>query len=144
MNRALWDYRRCGTSTIELLVSFVLLTAVLGASLPLVVRHGRILTSARHYRMALDELSDQADGIMSLRREAAESAVASLKPSSFAVEHLPDVKLAGELAPPEAADRVTLSITWAEPGRQSAPVSLVVWLRTADSVAPSSAVEDTP
>jgi hypothetical protein len=51
---------RRGTTILELLVSFSQLITVLSLSATLVVRHGRILTSSRQYRLALDELSNQA------------------------------------------------------------------------------------
>jgi hypothetical protein len=43
---------RRAVSSFEALVAFTLLTSVLGMSVPLVVRHGRLLTSARQYRLA--------------------------------------------------------------------------------------------
>ena len=125
---------RRGTTTIELLVSFTLLSTVLGAALPLVVRHGRILHSARQYRVALDELSNQAERIGALSHEEAIKTIDKLKPSPFAAERLPDAKLTADVASSDGAERVTLSLSWNEPGRQAAPVSLVAWLpREVDS-----------
>ena len=120
--------KRRGTTTIELLVSFTLLTTVLGAALPLVVRHGRILNSARQYRMALDELSNQAERIIALDHDAAIKTLDELQPSPFAAEHLPGATLTAVLASSEGVERVTLSLSWDEPGRRAAPVSLVTWL----------------
>jgi hypothetical protein len=120
--------RRRGTTTIELLVSFTLLTTVLGAALPLVVRHGRILNSARQYRMALDELSNQAERITAVSHDAAIETLDELQPSPFAAEHLPGAMLTADLASSDGAERVTLSLSWEEPGRRAAPVSLVAWL----------------
>lgn len=136
---------RRGTTTIELLVSFTLLTTVLGAALPLVVRHGRILNSARQYRMALDELSNQAERITSLSHDAAIETLDELQPSPFAVAHLPGVELTADLASSDGAERVTLSLSWNEPGRRAAPVSLVAWLpRDADAATEPAAEEETP
>jgi hypothetical protein len=139
--------RRRGTTTIELLVSFTLLTTVLGAALPLVVRHGRILNSARQYRMALDELSNQAERIASLSHDDAMQAIEEVKPSPFAAEHLPGVELTADLASSEGAERVTLSLSWDEPGRRAAPVSLVAWLPrdgAAAAVTDADVEEDSP
>ena len=136
---------RRGTTTIELLVSFTLLTTVLGAALPLVVRHGRILNSARQYRMALDELSNQAERITALGHDGAIETLDELQPSPFAAEHLPGATLTADLASSEGAERVTLSLSWDEPGRRAAPVSLVAWLpRDADSATEPAAEEETP
>jgi hypothetical protein len=138
--------RRRGTTTIELLVSFTLLTTVLGAALPLVVRHGRILNSARQYRMALDELSNQAERIMALSHDAAMETLDELQPSPFAAEHLPGATLTADLASSDGAERVTLSLSWDEPGRRTAPVSLVAWLSRGDAAAvtDSDVEEETP
>ncbi len=140
--------RRRGTTTIELLVSFTLLTTMLGAALPLVVRHGRILNSARQYRMALDELSNQSERIASLSHDAAIKTLDELQPSPFAAEHLPGATLTADLASSERAERVTLSLSWDEPGRQTAPVSLVAWLprdaAPADASAEAAVEEDSP
>lgn len=135
---------RRGTTTIELLVSFTLLSTVLGAALPLVVRHGRILHSARQYRVALDELSNQAERIGALSHDDAIDSIDELEPSPFAAERLPDAKLTAEVASSDGFERVTLSLSWNEPGRQAAPVSLVAWLpRDVDSSAETSE-EETP
>ena len=136
---------RPGTTIVELLVSLTLLTAVLGAALPLVVRHGRILASARQYRLALDELSNQAERITMLRHDDAATALNEIRPSPFAVEHLPGVEINAELTVSEGAKRVTLFLSWDEPGRRAAPVSLVAWLpHKAATVNDSAAEEETP
>lgn len=147
MNAAANAMKRRGTTTIELLVSFTLLTTVLGAALPLVVRHGRILHSARQYRMALDELSNQAERIMALDHDAAITTLNDLQPSPFAAEHLPGATLAAALASLEGVERVTLSLSWDEPGRRAAPVSLVAWLprdAAAAEATEAAAEEETP
>lgn len=120
--------RRRGATLIELLVSFSLLTTLLGISLPLVVRQNRILASARHYRLALDELSNQVERIVSLPPEDVPKAVEKLAPSPFAAKYLAGAKLSGVVAPADTGERVTLSITWDEPGRDAAPLSLTAWL----------------
>lgn len=142
MNAVVNAMRRPGTTTIELLVSFTLLTTVLGAALPLVVRHGRILNSARQYRMALDELSNQAERIAALSHDAAIETLDELQPSPFVVEHLPGATLSADLASSDGAERVRLSLTWDEPGRRAAPVSLVAWLHRGDDVATEPAAEE--
>ena len=135
---------RRGTTTIELLVSFTLLSTVLGAALPLVVRHGRILHSARQYRVALDELSNQAERIGALSHDDAIIAISKLQPSPFAAERLPDAKITADVASSDGAERVMLSLSWDEPGRQAAPVSLVAWLPREVDLRAETAEEETP
>lgn len=135
-----------GTTTIELLVSFSLLTAVLGVALPLVVRHGRILSSARQYRIALDELSNQAERLAAVDRDDAMAYVDTMKPSEFALQHLPDAELSSEVvgSDPGGGERVTLSLVWDEPGRRAAPVRLVTWLPRETEVSDADAAEESP
>lgn len=145
--------RRRGSTIIELVVSFGLLSTLLGVSLPLVVRQNRILASARHYRLALDELSNQVERIVALPPDDVAAAVTDLAPSAFAVKHLAGAKLNGVVAPADLGERVTLSITWDEPGREAAPLSLTAWLspqsseqsndpNDADAATPSDADDD--
>jgi hypothetical protein len=126
------------------MVSFSLLTAVLGAALPLVVRHGRILSSARQYRIALDELSNQAERISTLGDDDAAEQIDALKPSDFALERLPGAELSTQLAADSNGQRVTLSLTWDEPGRHAARVSLVAWLPREPEIAASTPAEESP
>jgi hypothetical protein len=144
MRRPLHSQLVRGTTTIELMVSFSLLTAVLGAALPLVVRHGRILSSARQYRIALDELSNQAERISILSEEGAAEQIDALKPSDFALERLPGAELSTQLAADSNGQWITLSLTWEEPGRRAAPVSLVAWLPREPKSAASTPAEGSP
>ena len=84
---------------------------------------------------------------MALDRDAAIITLDELQPSPFVAEHLPGATLTADLVSSEGAERVTLSLSWDEPGRQAAPVSLVAWLpRDAASAEATEAVaeEETP
>lgn len=119
---------RSGTSTIEVLVAFTLLTSVLALSVPLVVRHGRVLLTARHYRLAVDELSNQLERLTSLPEAELQPALARLTPSTFTAARLPGAMLSGALEPADVGQRLTLKIVWDEPQRQAAPVSMAAWV----------------
>ena len=125
-----------GATTVELLVAFSLLTTVLGASLPLVVRHGRILVSARHYRLALDELSNQVERLTALAPTELPAAIERLEPSPFTARRLPGAKLKGRLDAAEVGKRLTLEIVWDEPQRRDAPVVIAAWIPP-DETAPA-------
>jgi type II secretory pathway pseudopilin PulG len=120
--------RRRGSMLIELLVAFTLLTALLGAALPLIVRHQQLLASARTYRLALDELSNQLETLSALDAEQLPAALESLALSPFAAERLPDAELDAVLDASGEQPRVALSLTWDEPGRRDKPLTLVAWL----------------
>ncbi|WP_428306269.1 hypothetical protein [Lacipirellula sp.] len=120
--------RRLGTTLIELLVAFTLLTALLGAALPLIVRHQQLLASARTYRLALDELSNQLETLTALEAEELPAALETLAPSPFAVERLPGAELTAALDTDGDQPRLTLALAWNEPGRRDKPLTLVAWL----------------
>lgn len=119
---------RRGTTLLELLAAFSLLITVLGVSLPLVVRHGRILKSADQYRLALDELSNQLERLRALPADEIEQELEALKPGELTAQRLSGAKLDGALEESDGGNRVRLRIIWDEPQRREAPVELVGWL----------------
>jgi hypothetical protein len=135
----LWNRRRSGASAIEMFVALALITSVLTLSAPLVVRHGRMLIAHRHYRIALDELTNQLEILSALPAADVPMAVEQIAPSSFATARLPGLELSAQLVDADIGQRVTLSITWGEPERRRAPVSLVAWI-----IAEPSRADDEP
>jgi hypothetical protein len=132
---------RAGTLTLELLVAFSLLTTVLAVSVPLVVRHGRILVTERHYRLALEELTNQLERLSAMPSDEVSAELERLKPSSFIAERLAGVRLEGALQAAEVGQRLTLAITWDEPQRRAAPLKLAGWIFPEDS-APAASSEE--
>jgi hypothetical protein len=119
---------RSGASSIEVLVAFTLLSTALSLMLPLVVRHGRLLESCRHYRLALDELSNQLDCLTTLPPAEAKSAVAQLAPSPFIAANLPGAKLMGQLKSADVGDRLTLQLSWDDMPEHPTAVSMAAWI----------------
>jgi ribosomal protein L11 methylase PrmA len=126
--------------SVEMLVAFTLLTTALSISLPLVIRHGRLLESCRHYRLALDELSNQLDRITALPATDASSAVAHLSPSKFIADKLSGAKLSGQLQPVDFGERLTLHLSWEETPEHPTTVSLAAWILPAGERSPDAAV----
>ena len=114
--------------SVEMLVAFTLLTTALSLSLPLIIRHGRLLESCRHYRLALDELSNQLDRLTALPATDASSAIAHLTPSKFIADKLPDAKLSGQLQPADFGQRLTLHLSWVETPEHPTTVSMAAWI----------------
>jgi hypothetical protein len=129
---------RRGSMLIELLASFGVLTTVFVVATPLVVRHGRLLTAARQYRIAVEELSNQLERLTALPGDELRARLPNLAPSEFATTHLHGAELTARLAPADVGERLTLEIVWDEPQRQGAPVRLVAW------IAPEPAATDAP
>jgi hypothetical protein len=129
---------RRGTTLLELLAAFSLLITVLGVSVPLVVRHGRLLKSADEYRLALDELTNQLERLRSVPADDVDQELKGLKPGELTAQRLSGAKLEGALEPSDGGNRVRLKITWDEPQRRETPVELVGWLPSNEpAVAPA-------
>jgi hypothetical protein len=127
---------RHGASSLEVLVAFTLLTTVLSAATPLVVRHGRMLTAQRQYRISLDELSNQLDRLSGISEADLPTAIERLAPSDFAKARLPGVELNGEFAVDDVGTRITLRISWDEPRRREAPLALTAWVMSVEDRKP--------
>jgi len=117
-----------GTSSLEILVAFSLLTTVMGVAMPLVVRHGRLLTAQREYRIALDELENQLDRLTALPETELSAAIKQLSPSEFVAARLHDAMLTGEITREEIGSRIMLRLSWDETHRREAPVMLSGWV----------------
>ncbi len=118
--------RRRGLSSLETIVAFTLLTSVLSLSLPLVVRHGRLLMDQRAYRVALDELSNRLDRLTTLPEEVVPAALDEIVPSEFAAAQLSGAKLSGTFEPADIGGRVILRLTWG--GSVQRAVSMAGWI----------------
>jgi hypothetical protein len=115
------------------LVAFTLLSTALSLSLPLVIRHGRLLESCRHYRLALDELSNQLDRLTALPEAGARTELKQLKPSSFLAAKLPGAELTGQLQPVDFGSRLTLRLSWRDMPQQPTTVAMAAWILSAAS-----------
>jgi hypothetical protein len=120
--------KRRGTTAFEIIVSFTLLSSVLAFATPLVVRHTRLLAAQRHYRLALDELSNQLERLSALPADELPAAVEQLAASDFVAERLPGAELRGQLEAADIGQRLTLRLTWDEPQRREAPLRLTAWI----------------
>jgi len=137
--------KRCGSLLVELLASFGVLTTVIVVATPLTVRHGRILTGARDYRIAVEELSNQLERLTALPGDELRAQIPELEPSELAAKHLRGAKLTAALAPADVGERLTLEIVWDEPQRRGAPVRLTAWIAPAPaSSAAAGGQEDAP
>lgn len=131
---------RRGVTLVELLAAFSILGVIVPVSAGLIVRHGRLLSSARNQRLAIEELSNQMERLTSRGGVGIADFVASPRPSPEVAAALPGARLSvaiDEPAGPEGARRVVLSVEWGEPGRRGNPLRLAGWL-------PSARSEDRP
>jgi hypothetical protein len=117
-----------GTSALELIVACTLLGGVFAAAMPLMVRHGRLLSEQRDHQRALEELSNQLERLTALPAADLPRAMEQLAPSPFAAAELPEAVLRGRLEPAEQGQRLTLELTWHAAGRTDRPVRLAAWI----------------
>lgn len=135
MRFALQPAARRGVSSLEAIVAFTLLSTVLAVSTPLIVRHSRLLTAQQDYRLALDELANQAERLQLVPDNELATALEKLAPSPFAAEHLLGVQLRGELVAIDVGQRIDLRLWWDETNRSAAPVTLSTWRLPTTAVA---------
>jgi hypothetical protein len=128
-NFSLRDRPPRGASSLEVIVAFTLVSAILAMATPLVIAQGKLLMRQRDYRLALSELTSQLAQLSALPPDQVRGQLAALKPSEFASEQLPEAEITGKLEPSELGERVTLELTWSEPHRAASPVILTGWLR---------------
>jgi hypothetical protein len=124
---------RCvrGISSVEMLVAFSLAVAAMASTIPLFVRHQRLLAESRRERLAIEELANHAERIAALEPTEVEPFLDAVTPSEIARRRLPGATIRFERARGELGERVVLSITWNDTGRREHPLRLAVWLPSA-------------
>lgn len=118
---------RHGVLMTELIVAAVLLISTISLLTMFSVRTGKLWQDGRHYRLAVEELTNQLEKITSLDEAEIDARLADLQPSVEIQSVLPNARLSGETVSDEHGTRVTLEITWNRPG-SAKPVSLVTWI----------------
>ena len=122
---------RRGISTVETLAAVSLLAVLLASTMPLFVRHGRLLADSRQERVAIEELANQAARLVALPVASRDAALAALAPSAVAARRLPGARLTATRGPSPLGDRVVLHLFWDATGRREHPLVLAVWLPAA-------------
>lgn len=119
---------RPGLSTVETMAAMALLAVVMASTMPIFVRHGRLLAESRQERIAIEELTNQAARLVALPVDRRAAALATLAPSAVAARRLPGAELTATRGPSPLGDRVVLHLAWDATGRREHPLSLAVWL----------------
>ena len=122
---------RRGFSAVETMAALALLAVVMASTMPLFVRHGRLLADSRQERIAIEELANQAARLVALSADDRDAALAAIAPSAVAARRLPGARLTATRGPSPLGDRVVLHLAWDATGRREHPLSLAVWLPAA-------------
>lgn len=129
--------RRAFTVT-ELVVAATLLVTAMSVVAPLAVRSGRLWQDSRHYRLAMEELSNQLERLTALEAVERAAAIVEVAPSPQVSTALPNPVLSVETLTDENGTRLVLRLAWDRLG-PSAPVTLVGWI---DPLPPATAPAD--
>lgn len=135
--------RRSGLMVTELIVAATLLVVIVTVVGSLTVRCGRLWQDTRHYRLAIDELSNHLEHLTTLDEDELEVAIAELAPSPQIRSVLPNPVLAAEAVADENGNRLVLQLTWDRLGKKT-PVKLVGWINAMPSSATTAGSEETP
>ena len=121
--------KRCsrGISTVEVLVAGVLATTIMASTIPIYVRHQRLLTESGRERLAIEELANQAELLQALPGADWENAVKNLVPSGVCSQRLPGARLDGMVSQTSMGTRAILRLRWNDAGRRDNPLALAVW-----------------
>ena len=128
--------RRGGFTLTELIVAATLLVAAMSVVGSLTVRSGRLWQDSRHYRLAIDEVTNHLERLTTLDEDDRVAAIDDLVPSEQIQHTLPNPVLTSELLSDEYGTRLVLSLTWDRPGK-STPVTLVGWVDPSPQTAKS-------
>jgi hypothetical protein len=109
-----------------MVAALAILMVVVGSTMPLFVRHLRLLADSRHERLALEELANLAERLLSLPPADVTGFLASPPLSDRIAARLPGARLTATQDP--VSGRVVLRLAWQSPGRAVRPQSLAVWL----------------
>lgn len=118
---------RSGLSSLELIVAAGLMTTIVASTIPVYIRHQRLLVDASRERIALEELANQAERLQATPAADWNASVVDMRPSPIAVSHLPGVSLHADLDQTSLGPRVLLHLSWNAPGRRHHPLTLAVW-----------------
>ena len=111
----------------ELIVAAVLLVTAISLLTMFSVRTGKLWQESRHYRLAVEELTNQLERLTSLDEAEIDDRLVDLEPSAEIQAVLPNPRLSGEKVADDHGTRVVVQVTWDRPGRAK-PVSLVAWI----------------
>ena len=128
---------------IELVVAATLLVTVLSVATNLTVRSGRLWQDSRHYRLALDELTNQLERLTALPSDQRSEALTQLAPSAELAAALPHPEFTADTLDDELGTRLILRLNWDRQGK-SKPVTLVGWIASLPTDATPSTGDASP
>ncbi|MDZ4659201.1 MAG: hypothetical protein SH868_16640 [Bythopirellula sp.] len=111
----------------ELIVAATLLMTALSLVVTLSFRTGKLWQESRHYKLAVEELTNQLERLTILDETELDAALGELAVSEKMQTALPNPRLSGTKIVDADVTRVMLEIEWDRVGK-SEPLTLVGWL----------------
>jgi len=118
---------RHGFTVTELIVAAGLLVVVMSIVTSLTVRSSRLRQDARHYRLAIDELTNHLERLTALDETDLDVAITALAVSPQIQATLPNPVLSAKRQSDVGGARLVLQLAWDRLGK-FAPVTLVGWV----------------
>ena len=115
----------------ELIVAAGLLATTMGLVATCAVAGQRLQRMQREHTLAVDELSNQLERLITLPINEVESSLQQLEPSDWVAQRLPESKLTAQRYSDELGDRVELQLQWKRVGNPP-PLVAVAWLAAND------------
>jgi hypothetical protein len=134
---------RTGILQIEVMVSAVLLTAILGVLATLGHHLNRISIESRQYQMAVHALANQIEVLTAIPADTAQASLGSLQLPAEVTNTLGHAQLGAEWVQDEYGSRVVLSLQWDRAG-EPPPLQMVGWLSRVAISNPSTNSGATP
>jgi hypothetical protein len=119
---------RQGVSSVELLVSAIVLISVITFFTTCSFQIHLIWKDIRHQRIGMGELNNQLESITLLTKAEARAALSNLTPSATCENSLRAPRLQGELREDSLGTRVTLQLNW-DKRHKGKPLELSGWLQ---------------
>ena len=123
--------QRRGATLFELMVTATLVVSGVGLVAPLTVRCGRLWQQTRHHQMALDELTNHMERLITLPSEELEKEADVVSVSDAARALLPDAVMEAKIVRSDNETQLHLSIDWKRVGNPE-PLTLVGWRNRED------------
>lgn len=118
--------RRAAVTALETVVALGLVSVGVSIATTIAVRNHHLLADNRAYRVAVDELSNRLDVLVTMPGEAAAAAVDAL-PDTELPAPLVGAKLAGAIEDEAVGRRITLSLVWGGAVQRRPEVVLSAW-----------------
>lgn len=136
---------RRGSTFSEVIVAAILLLTGIGLLTRGTVGAKQLWQDARHYQLALDELSNQLELLLALEPDKRQAAIDSLAVSESLQRAVPTAQLTVESRDDEDGTSLTVSIA-SDPAERMPRISLVGWLPSEQSQLQNRSIKagDTP